>query len=609
MDDQSKNLIIATALSFLVILGWFFLFPPEQSVTPPAPQTGAVQQDGTPATPGATGTTGTTVTPELAAPAQKTVAEALALTSRVPIRTGALEGSISLTGGRIDFLELSRYHVTVEPNSPIVTLLRPAGAAEAYYALYGWSPAGGLPADRVPGPSTPWTVESGTTLTETTPVTLAWDNGEGLVFRRTISVDDNYMFTMVQSVENRGTAEVRLAPYGIIARHGTPSDLKNFYILHEGAIAAADGELHETKYKAIADFEPDAAEGGALAQRIDVKENGWIGFTDHYWMTTLIPEAGQPFTAVTKYTPASDTFQTDMRLPVVAVAPGATAESSTMLFSGAKVWSLLRDYQDEKGIDRFVDAIDWGWFFFLTKPIFQVLHAMHHWIGNMGLAIIGLTFLMKLLLFPLAYKSYVSMSKMKALQPEMEKLKERTGDDRMKMQQEMMALYKREKVNPAAGCLPILLQIPIFFSLYKVIFVTIELRHAPFFGWIRDLSAPDPTSWMNLFGLLPWAAPDHTSLFGILSIGVWPILLGVSMWLQQKLNPTPADKTQAMVFNWMPWIFMFMLGSFASGLVIYWVANNTITFLQQYTIMRTQGVKPNLLENILGPLKKLRKAG
>ena len=233
---------------------------------------------------------------------------------------------------------------------------------------------------------------------------------------------------------------------------------------------------------------------------------------------------------------------------------------TTGLFAGAKVWSILRDYQDEKPIKGFVDAIDWGWFFFLTKPIFRVLHEMHKLIGNMGLAIIGLTFVIKLILFPLAYKSYVSMSKMKALQPEMEKIKERAGDDRMKMQQEVMALYKREKVNPAAGCLPILLQIPIFFSLYKVIFVTIELRHAPFFGWIQDLSAPDPTSILNLFGLLPFAAPGPTSALGILSIGVWPIILGISMWLQQKLNPTPTDKTQAMIFNWMPWVFMFMLG-------------------------------------------------
>jgi YidC/Oxa1 family membrane protein insertase len=605
MDDQSRNLILATALSFLVILLWFFLFPPEQTV-PTTPTTESAQDAGTGVAP-VPGQQG--ATPQLAAPAPQTVEQALGQTLRVPVQTARLQGSLSLAGGRFDFLELSDYKVSIAPDSPIVTLLRPAGVTEAYYALYGWSPAGGLAADAVPGPATPWTVESGDTLTETTPVTLVWDNGQGLVFRRMLSVDENFMFHVAQSVENRGADEVRLAPYGIIARHGKPSDLKNFYILHEGAILVADGELHETKYNAITELPIDPAEGGAAAEAVQVAENGWIGFTDHYWMTTLAPPAGQPFTAVTKYTAATDTFQTDMRLPVLAVAPGATATSETMLFAGAKEWAVLRDYQDNLGIDRFVDAIDWGWFFFLTKPIFRVLHEMHKLIGNMGLAIIGLTFVIKLILFPLAYKSYASMSKMKALQPEMEKIKERVGDDRMKMQQEMMALYKKEKVNPAAGCLPILLQIPIFFSLYKVIFVTIELRQAPFFGWIRDLSAPDPTSWINLFGLLPWGAPDHTSLFGIISIGVWPILLGISMWLQQKLNPTPTDKTQAMIFNWMPWIFMFMLGSFASGLVIYWVANNTITFAQQYSIMRHQGVKPEVLSNILAPLKKLRKAG
>ena len=260
------------------------------------------------------------------------------------------------------------------------------------------------------------------------------------------------------------------------------------------------------------------------------------------------------------------------------------------------------------GIDRFIDAIDWGWFFFLTKPIFWVLHNMHQILGNMGVSIIALTLIIKLLLFPLAYKSYVSMSKMKQLQPEMEKIKERTGDDRMKMQQEVMALYKTKKVNPAAGCLPIVLQIPIFFSLYKVIFVTLELRQAPFFGWIHDLSRPDPTSILNLFGLLPWDTPPIGSPLHILSIGIWPILMGISMWLQQKLNPAPADKTQAAIFAWMPWIFMFMLGRFASGLVIYWVANNTITFTQQYLIMRSQGVHPNVLGNIIGRFKNPRKA-
>ncbi|MBB5222885.1 YidC/Oxa1 family membrane protein insertase [Amaricoccus macauensis] len=598
MDDQSKNLILATAMSFAVILVWFLLFPPSEQ----APTAPVATETSQPATPG------TATSPTLAAPDAKPRAEALALTQRVAIDTPRLGGSFSLTGGRIDDIQLLNYRETIDDNSPTVTLFSPAGAAQSYYALYGWSAAAGTAA-AVPGPSTQWTVESGDKLTPATPVTLRWDNGGGLIFRQILSVDENYMFTVTQTVENTTGGEVRLAPYGIIARHGMPADLKNFYILHEGVTAMTDGTLEELKYKALKDLEPDPNEGGALTQHLAVTENGWIGFTDHYWMSTLVPTPGQSFNAVAKYTPATDTFQTDVRMPVMSVAPGATVESSTMLFAGAKVWSLLRDYQNEKGIDRFVDAIDWGWFFFLTKPIFRALHVMHNLLGNMGLAIIGLTFLIKLILFPLAYKSYVSMSKMKALQPEMEKIKERTAGDSMKMQQEVMALYKREKVNPAAGCLPILLQIPIFFSLYKVIFVTIELRHAPFFGWLRDLSAPDPSSWINGFGLLPWAAPDHTSMIGIISIGILPILLGISMWLQQRLNPMPADKTQAMIFNWMPWIFMFMLGSFASGLVLYWVANNTITFVQQYLIMRSQGVKPNVFENVTAPFRRSKKSG
>jgi YidC/Oxa1 family membrane protein insertase len=337
---------------------------------------------------------------------------------------------------------------------------------------------------------------------------------------------------------------------------------------------------------------------GARAEVAEVTENGWIGFTDHYWMTTLIPAPGSAFTAAAKYVGQAEIFQTEARFPAVTVAPGETASSEMALFAGPKEWEAIRNYQNEAGIDRFLDSIDWGWFFFLTKPIFAALHWLNAQIGNMGLAIIALTFVIKAILFPLARKSYVSMARMRELQPEMEKLKERAGDDRQKMQKEMMELYKREKVNPAAGCLPILLQIPIFFSLYKVIFVTLELRHAPFFGWIRDLSAPDPSSIFNLFGLLPWAAPEPGSFMALIFIGVLPLLLGISMWLQQKLNPSPTDPTQAMIFAYMPWIFMFMLGSFASGLIVYWIANNVITFTQQYLIMWSHGHRPDLFDNI-----------
>jgi YidC/Oxa1 family membrane protein insertase len=301
---------------------------------------------------------------------------------------------------------------------------------------------------------------------------------------------------------------------------------------------------------------------------------------------------------VTKYVAATDVFQVETRQPVITVAAGTVASSTSRLFAGAKEWETIRAYQDEGGIAGFIDSIDWGWFYFLTKPIFLVLHWLHGLIGNMGLAIIGLTFVLKIIVLPLAYKSYVSMARMKELQPELEALKERAGDDKQKLQKEMMQLYKDKKVNPAAGCLPVLIQIPIFFSLYKVIFVTIELRHAPFFGWLRDLSAPDPSSLFNLFGLLPWAAPAQGTILALVFIGVLPILLGITMWLQQKLNPAPTDPSQAMIFAWMPWVFMFMLGGFASGLVVYWIANNTITFAQQYLIMRGHGHKPDIFGNI-----------
>lgn len=607
MDDQNKNLILATVLSGLVILVWMTFFPPEQ---PPTPE--ATQSTATTTAPGeevaSTPTVGgeTATAPTLSTTPEETRDIALAKTERVRIETDRLSGSLSLKGGRFDDLSLNDYRVTLDAESDTVTLLSPVGGPEAYYALYGWAPVGELGFEDVPGANTLWTLASGTVLTMDSPITLSWENGKGLVFNRKISIDENYLFTIEQSVTNTTDSSLKVSPYGIIARHGEP-EIIGFYILHEGVVRAADGEIQEIDYDDMPDATVDPAEGAAI-DLIDVESNGWIGFTDKYWMTTLIPAPGQAFKSVAKHTQRSNTFQTDMRLPILSVAPGGTEAITTSLFAGAKEWETIRHYQDELGIQQFVDSIDWGWFFFLTKPIFQVLHFMNNLIGNMGWAIIALTIVIKALLFPLAYKSYVSMARMKELQPEMEKLKERVGDDRQKLQQEMMKLYKEKKANPAAGCLPILLQIPIFFSLYKVIFVTIELRHAPFFGWIKDLSAPDPTSFMNLFGLLPWDAPSPESFLAILSIGVFPILMGVTMWMQQKLNPAPTDKTQAQIFAWMPWVFMFMLGRFASGLVLYWVANNTITFTQQYLIMRSQGVKPDVFGNITANFRR-NKAG
>ena len=598
MDDQNKNLILATALSFVVILIWFVLFPPpEPEAIEPAPavtEETAAPGDGA-ATPGVADPPGGT-------PATEETAAGPADAPRIAIETPRLSGSISTQGGRIDTLALKDYRESTEPDAPIVSLLRPVGTAGAYYALHGWAPGQGLAIEDVPGPNTEWQIAGDATLTQDTPVTLTWDNDAGLRFTRQIAVDADYMFTITQSVENTTEGTVSLAPYGILARHGEPVDLKNFFVLHEGVVAMADGELAEIDYDDMTDFDVDAREG-VPAEVMQVTENGWIGFTDHYWMATLVPAPGEAFRAAAKYDPRRNIYQTEAVLPTQSLAPGASAEVTTQLFAGAKEWETIREYEAE-GVEGFIDSIDWGWFFFLTKPIFALLHWLNQLIGNMGWAIIALTLIIKAVLFPLAYKSYASMAKMRELQPEMEKIKERAGDDRQKLQQEMMGLYKKEKVNPASGCLPLLLQIPIFFSLYKVIFVTLELRHAPWIGWIDDLSAPDPSSLYNLWGLLPWAAPEPGTILALIFIGILPLLLGVSMWLQQKLNPAPTDPTQQMIFAWMPWVFMFMLGSFASGLVVYWIANNTITFIQQYLIMRSHGYKPDLFGNITGRNKK-----
>ena len=602
MDDQNKNLILATALSFIVILVWFVMFPPPETA-PTEPSAPSASVDGT--APVAETPVAPAGTPATSATDSETRAAALADAPRVPIETPRLRGTVSLLGGRIDDLSLSDYRVTRDPDAEIVTMLSPVGSEAAYYALYGWAPGAGMTLDDVPGANTLWTLEKGTSLTAGTPVTLIWQNSKGLTFRRILSVDEDFMFNVTQTVENTGNAAATMAPYGILARHGEPKELKNFFILHEGVVSMSDTKLAEIDYDDMPDFAVDEREG-ARAEVVQVEAGGWIGFTDHFWMSTLIPEPGTPFKSVAKYDERRDIYQTEAVMPTQTVAPGETITASSQLFAGAKEWETIREYQSA-GVEGFIDSIDWGWFFFLTKPIFWLLHNLNQLIGNMGYSIIGLTLIIKALLFPLAYKSYVSMAKMKELQPQMEKLKEAAGDDKQKLQQGMMEMYKKEKVNPASGCLPILLQIPIFFSLYKVIFVTIELRQAPFFGPFQDLSAPDPTSLLNLFGLLPIAGPEPGSIMALIFIGILPLLLGISMWLQQKLNPAPTDPTQQMIFAWMPWVFMFMLGGFASGLVVYWIANNTITFTQQYLIMRTQGYKPDVFGNIMRSFKKKSK--
>ena len=613
MEDNNRNLILATVLSFLVILVWYTVFAPEPVSDQPSgqPLTEQVVGDQPLATPGTEAAT--TAPADLAAEP-----DAAEPAGRVAIQSSALSGSISLAGGRIDDLLLTRYQETRDEGSPDVRLLTPSSATaddsipvdsaqyKPYYAVYGWTPGPGVDASLVPNPATVWTLESGETLSPGQPVTLAWDNGAGQIFRRTFALDDNYLFTVGQSLQNNGDAAFSAAPYGIIARHGRP-DTQNNFILHEGVVGMVDGTLVEMKYDDVAELDPIDREG--RAEVYNVTGNGWIGFTDKYWMSSLAPAPGQAFTAVVKYADGADIYQTEARFPMQTVEPGTQLSADSYLFAGAKVWEVIRGYEETPGIQRFVDSIDWGWFYFLTKPIFQLLHWLHGIIGNMGWAIIALTFVLKTLVFPLARKSYISMAKMKELQPQMEEIKNRTGDDRMKFQKEVMELYKREKVNPAAGCLPILLQIPIFFSLYKVIFVTIELRHAPWFGWIQDLSAPDPSSLLNLYGLLPSGVPAQGTLLHSVTLPALAIALGISMWMQQRLNPAPTDAAQKMIFAWMPWIFMFMLGGFASGLVLYWITNNVITILQQYTIMSMHGHRPDLFGNIKSSMPTRKRPG
>ncbi|OWJ66327.1 membrane protein insertase YidC [Inquilinus limosus] len=565
MTDQ-KNLILAIALSLAILLGFQFLFPAPKPTTPSGQQqttTAATTSTASPQAP-------TTVGGAAQAPMDR--AQALAQSQRVKIEAPRVHGSINLTGGRIDDVTLRDYRETVDPNSPEIVLLTPLGGPSAYYADYGWAPAD--VSVQVPGAGTVWTADRDT-LTADAPVTLSWDNGQGLVFKRTISIDANYMFTVVQSVVNNTDKPVQLAPYGRVLRFGTPVT-QGYYVLHEGPYGVFNGTLEEKTYK---DIQDDKAVKNSTT-------GGWLGFTDKYWLAALIPD--QAVKVDTQFLHQSDgegrylaTYQAD----AMTVAPGQTVDSTGRLFAGAKEVDLISSYADTLHITKFDFAIDFGWFWFLTKPFFKILAWIHSVVGNFGLSIMIFTLALKLLFYPLADKSYRSMAKMKALQPEMVKLRERFADDKAKQQQELMALYKREKVNPAAGCLPILIQIPVFFALYKVLLVTIEMRHAPFFGWMHDLSAPDPTTVFNLFGLIPWTPP------AMLMIGAAPIIMGFTMFMQQKLNPAPADPVQAKVFMALPIVFTFMLAHFPVGLVVYWAWNNTLTILQQWSIMKRMHVK------------------
>ncbi|QFY62241.1 membrane protein insertase YidC [Rhizobium grahamii] len=590
--QNNRNYFIAIALSVLIVLGWqFFYMNPRIEAQRKAELAQKAQQHTeqtqTPAAGGATTAQPNGAAPSGQAPATTTLAEALAKTPRVTIDTTALSGSINLAGARLDDLKLKGYHETVDDSSPIITLFSPADTKDGYFTEIGY--IGNDATGAVPGPSTLWTAPEGAKLTEKTPVTLTYTNDKGITFARTISVDDHYMFTVTDKITNGGQAAAALSSYGRVTRYNKPA-VASTYVLHEGFIGViGEDGLIESKYASV------EKEAVAPAKAT----GGWLGITDKYWAATIVPPQQTAYDArFTHFTDGQPRFQADYKQDAVTVAPGQSLELKNLVFAGAKEVPVIDGYEASYQIPRFDRLIDWGWFYFITKPMFKLMDFFFRYFGNFGVAILMTTIVVKALFFPLASKQYASMANMKRVQPKMEELKAKFGDDRMGLQQATMQLYKEEKINPIAGCWPIALQIPIFFSLYKVIYITIEMRHAPFFGWIQDLSAPDPTSFINLFGLLPFAAPTF------LHLGIWPLIMGVTMFLQMRMNPTPPDPTQAMIFNWMPLVFTFMLASFPAGLVIYWAWNNTLSVIQQAVIMRRHGVKIELFSNLKGLFKR-----
>ncbi len=566
MTQEIRNLILAAALSIAVLIGWTLLserFFPEAGFKPalaPQAQTAA-------AAPGAAPTTAAPATPgSVPAVAPATLrdrAVVLAATPRVAIDTPRLQGSINLRGARFDDLVMTDYRVKLDPKSPPVRLFSPSGTADAYFGQFGWSGAGAPPADAL------WTA-SGTKLTPETPVTLSWTSAAGITFQQLVSVDKNFMFSVQQRVINGGAAPITVQPWGLISRLGEGPE-KGEYALHIGPIGVLEGTLKDSsvEYK-------DLIEDGP--QRF-TSTGGWLGITDKYWLAALVPDQKTKIDARFASAPGN-LFQTDYLSPAITVAPGQSATSQTRIFAGAKEITLLDKTMKALDIPNFDLAVSWGWFKIIAQPIFWLLEWLFHLTGNFGVAIIGLTIIVRAALFPIANKQYESMAKMRIVAPKMKAIQDKYKDDKVRAQQEIMALYKTEKVNPLAGCLPILIQIPIFFALYKALLVSIEMRHQPFALWIHDLSAPDPLTPLNLFGLIPWTPP------GFLHIGVFPIILGVTMWVQQKMNPTPMDPVQKQVFAIMPWMFMFIMAPFAAGLQLYWIVNNLISIAQQWYMLR-----------------------
>jgi YidC/Oxa1 family membrane protein insertase len=564
-DNDNRNLILAIAVSAAIFFGFQFFAPAPK----PRPVPAQTEQSDAANSP--------TAEPVGVKAAEPTAsrADVLGQSGRVAIDTPRVKGSINLTGARLDDLTLVDYHETIDPKSAAIVLLSPSGAPNAYFAQAGWVASGG--AVKLPGTDSVWRQSGAGALTPASPVTLTWDNGEGLLFSRTIAIDESYMFTVKDVVTNSGNAALMLRPYALVARTSVPATASGWWTLsYEGPIGVFNGVENEVKYSTVTQDAPVERDSTGT----------WLGFTDKYWLASVAP-ADEKATVKASFrrsgTAGTQQYQADYLGPEQALAPGAAIDSSSLVFAGVKEVKLLDQYSETYGLPNFAKAVDWGWFYFLTKPIFYALDFIYGIVGNFGIAILILTVGFKLLFFPLQTRAVHNMNKMKQLQPEVKKLQEQFGDDKVKLQQETMALYKRVGANPVSGCLPILLQIPVFFSLYKVLYVSLEMRHAPFFGWIHDLSAPDPTSLFNLFGLIPFTPPQA------LMIGAWPVVYCLVMFLQQRMQPPPADPVQARMFQFMPFIFAFTMSSLPSGLMIYWSWNSALTILQQWVITKRSG--------------------
>ena len=554
MKEETKSLYIAIILSLAVILATNWLFPKKTQTTDN--DVAAAEKIEVKTAPAL----------EDHNEAAISVEDALKSDRRVQIANQSVSGSIRLKGARLDELNLTKYKQTLNPDSGDVALLAPAQTQTPYYAEFGW-----LATDnnlKMPNEDTLWTL-TGSKLTPQTPVVLDWNNGQGLKFVRKISIDNNYMFNIEQIVENNTGRNITVYPYGLISRTSPEAD-RNARVVHEGLAGVLNSTLKEIKLDSLKKSKKEEF----------TSTGGWVGFSDHYWLSALILDNNAQSKVKFAQT-ADNTYQTDFVGPAINIANGTVGTYNSKMFAGAKEIRLLDSYTKQYNIDKFDLAVDFGWYYFLTKPFFYILDFFYRIIGNMGWAILLFAALLRLAMFPIANKSYESMSKMKKVQPKIQDLQNKYKDDKMKLQAEMMALYKKEKINPASGCLPMLIQIPVFFSLYKVLNIAIEIRHAPFIGWIKDLSAPDP---------LTFSAITHLPVPGFLDIGVWPVIMGLTMYIQQKLNPAPTNKDQARMFALMPLLFMFMLGHFASGLVIYWALSNVLSIIQQKVIMKKVGV-------------------